>query len=324
MRKLGVYGAASCGGCDLAVLEIDEHVAELAKAFDIAFWPTIADVKTSALEAMAPGEIDVCLFSGAIRTEENVRMAHLLREKSAILIAFGACAAFGGAPGLANLDSRADLLARVFGTESTDRTGGALPYGPALSDEHDRDLPSLEAVVRPLSTVASVDYTVPGCPPVAPRVLELCQCLIEQSLPPSPAVLGAGDASVCDECSLEKRGTHVERFHRMHEVDPDRELCLLEQGLLCLGPVTRSGCGGQCPSAFVPCRGCYGPVAGCDDQGAAMVSVLGTLAASDDASASGEALSTVVDPVGTFYCFSLPTSILGHARRAITPGEVDR
>ena len=49
------------------------------------------------------GHLDVCLFNGAIRNSEGEHMAHLLRQKSKVLVAFGSCACFGGIPGLANV-----------------------------------------------------------------------------------------------------------------------------------------------------------------------------------------------------------------------------
>ncbi|MCK7511149.1 MAG: methyl viologen-reducing hydrogenase [Desulfobacterales bacterium] len=96
-----------------------------------------------------------------------------------------------------------------------------------------------------------------------------------------PGRPGAGQAaracptqSVCDTCPTVRKGKgelkQVRRFLQApHYQAPDEPLdqmrCLLEQGLLCMGPVTRAGCGGdavtpRCISARVPCRGCSGPV----------------------------------------------------------------
>ena len=66
----------------------------------------------------------------------------------------------------------------------------------------------------------------------------------------------------------QKKRQALRRFLANAEYDPeepvDRMRCLLEQGLLCMGPVTAGGCGGKdaplCIRARVPCRGCYGPV----------------------------------------------------------------
>ena len=111
--KLALYWAASCGGCEIAFLEIQEHLLELADAVDLVFCPCLVDTKYADLRALPDGAIDLCLFNGAIRTEENAHLARLLRQKSRALVSFGACAALGGIPGLANLTEPAALLERA-------------------------------------------------------------------------------------------------------------------------------------------------------------------------------------------------------------------
>ena len=55
--------------------------------------------------------------------------------------------------------------------------------------------------------------------------------------------------------------------------------CLMEQGILCLGPATRAGCGGgdgtpRCIRAYMPCEGCFGPIS---DKANPMVDMMGAL-----------------------------------------------
>src|SRR3972149_11334898 len=90
--KLAICWAASCGGCEIAILAIDEKILDVAAAFDIVMWPCAADGKVHDVEKMADGSIDVCLFNGGIRTSEQEYMARLLRRKSKVLVALGACA----------------------------------------------------------------------------------------------------------------------------------------------------------------------------------------------------------------------------------------
>ena len=69
--KLGIYWAASCGGCDVSLLEVDEQILDLAAAADIVLWPCAADVKYDDLREYSDGWIDLVLFNGAIRSQEN-------------------------------------------------------------------------------------------------------------------------------------------------------------------------------------------------------------------------------------------------------------
>ncbi|HUS70326.1 MAG TPA: oxidoreductase, partial [Anaerolineae bacterium] len=68
--RVAFYWAASCGGCEIAVLEIREKILDLAQAVDIVFWPVAMDIKYKDVEAMEDGSIDVCFFNGAIRNAE--------------------------------------------------------------------------------------------------------------------------------------------------------------------------------------------------------------------------------------------------------------
>ncbi len=89
-------------------LQIGDKILKLVEAADIVFWPVAIDVKYKDVEAMPDKSIDVCLFNGGIRTSEQEHMAKMLREKSKVLIAYGACAYLGGVPGLANLFNQAN------------------------------------------------------------------------------------------------------------------------------------------------------------------------------------------------------------------------
>ncbi len=87
----------------------------------------------------------------------------------------------------------------------------------------------------------------------------------------------------------------------LDEIDAER--CLLEQGVICMGPVTREGCGARCPEANVPCRGCMGPGRVEYDQGAKMVDTLAAILPAG-------AIMFLDDLIGTGYRFGLPSSVL--------------
>src|SRR5512136_621016 len=112
--KLALYWAASCGGCEIAVLDTELKVLEIADFFDIVFWPCAMDFKYDDIRALADVEITLTLFNGAIRSSENYEMAKLLRRKSKVLCAFGSCASDGCIPGLANFFSLEEIMSYVY------------------------------------------------------------------------------------------------------------------------------------------------------------------------------------------------------------------
>jgi F420-non-reducing hydrogenase small subunit len=100
--KLALYWAGACGGCDVAVLDVNEKILDVANLADIVFWPIALDFKYHHVEAMPDKSIDVCLFNGVVRSSEQEHIAKMLRAKSKVLVSFGSCACFGGIPALAN------------------------------------------------------------------------------------------------------------------------------------------------------------------------------------------------------------------------------
>ncbi|RME20001.1 MAG: hypothetical protein D6800_13615 [Candidatus Zixiibacteriota bacterium] len=173
--------------------------------------------------------------------------------------------------------------------------------------------------VRTLGQVVDVDYIIPGCPPQSNRITEVVLAVIDilknnKPLPPKGTVLGATEKTCCDECERKRDVKKIKKFVRPFEIEVDPEVCLLEQGIVCLGPATRAGCGGKCVSAGVPCRGCYGLPANVRDQGAKMVSAIASVIDSTDPEEVQRIIDTIPDPVGTFYRFSLADSMLRRAQ----------
>ena len=83
--KLAVYWSASCGGCDVTILDIAERVLDVIAIADIVFWPVATDFKHKDVEAMADNSIDVCLFNGAVRNSEQEHIAKLLGELESVI-----------------------------------------------------------------------------------------------------------------------------------------------------------------------------------------------------------------------------------------------
>ncbi len=314
--KLALYWAASCGGCEIAVTELSERLLELIKHADIVFWPAAMDFKYQDVEAMPDDSIDICLFNGAIRTEENEHIAQLLRQKSKVLVAFGSCASEGCIPALANLTNREAMLARVYDeTPSTENPEGVRPQTSLQVPEGEVNLPEVYDRVKTLGDTVQVDYTVPGCPPVADQIWKVIEAVLAGALPERGAVVGVDAKTVCDECERIKGNQKVKRFMRPHEVVADPTRCFLEQGIICAGPVTHAGCGRPCLHGGMPCRGCYGPAEGVVDQGAKLLNVVMSLIDSESSVEEVQKLvNEIVDPVGTFYRFSLAGSVLQHVK----------
>jgi F420-non-reducing hydrogenase small subunit len=310
--KLALYWAASCGGCEIAVLDLHEKVLEVEKHFDIVFWPVALDVKYKDVEAMEADSIDICLFNGAIRTSENEHLANLLREKAKTLVAFGSCAHEGCIPGLANTTTKERILRFAYHeSPSTENPDGVEPQERARVPEGELELPAFYESVKALDQVVEVDYYIPGCPPQAHRIWEVLELIISGApLPPRGSVIGAGQETCCDECPRTREEKRIKTFVRPHEIVPDPEKCLLDQGILCMGPATRSGCGALCVSAGSPCRGCYGPPPNVKDQGAKMISALASVIDAVEEEEIQKILGQIADPVGTLYRFSLPHSML--------------
>jgi len=273
---------------------------------------------------MGDGEINVCFLNGAIRSSEQAEMAELMRRKSQLLIAFGSCSHSGGVPGLANLFDRETLLrADYIECASVTNPEKTLPQQSVKTPDGEITLPLLWDTVKSLDQVVPVDYYLPGCPPPANLVLNGLMAIVENKLPPRGRTL-APELALCNECP--RRATKPEKFtlkefKRPHQILMDPEKCLLAQGLLCLGPATRSGCGSACISANMPCTGCLGPVDRIKDYGAKALSAIASSVDSNDEAEITKILDGIVDPVGTFYRYSLPSSLIHRRTRSTSnPG----
>lgn len=311
--KVAFYWCASCGGCEEAVVDLAEAILDVVAAVDIVFWPVALDFKRKHVEAMADGAILATFLNGAIRTTEQEEMVHLLRRKSQLLIAFGACSHLGGIPGLANLSDRASIFRTAYlESPSTVNPDGVLPKIRHKENGHTVTLPGFYDTVRTLDQVADVDYYIPGCAPTPKIILAAVQTLLSGALPPKGTVL-APDRALCDECPRKDSKPETlafTEFKRPHEVLLDPEKCVLAQGVLCMGPATRGGCEALCIQGNMPCTGCFGPTSRVRDQGAKFLSSIAAQVNSNEEKEIEQIFSRIPDPVGTLYRYSLPASLL--------------
>ena len=311
--KIAFYWCAACGGCEEAVVDLAEDILGVLDAVDIVFWPVAMDFKKSDITALPDGALFATLLNGAIRSSEQEEMAQLLRRKSQHLTAYGACACHGGVPGLANQFSREQLLRFVYEEAPTlGEDGRSRPQLESEANGHELELPRLHQAVRALDQVVPVDYYVPGCPPTPKLTQEALAMLLSSNPPPRGSVL-APDTALCDECprkSSKPSDLSFAGFRRPHEILLDPEKCLLAQGVVCCGPGTRGGCGALCVGGNMPCSGCFGPTSRVRDQGAKLLSSLCANIAAKDEAGINLALDGIPDPLGTFYRYALPHSIL--------------
>jgi len=311
--KVAFYWCASCGGCEESVVDLAEAILDVVAAVDIIFWPVAMDFKRSDVEALPDGSILVSMINGAIRSSEQEEMARLLRRKSRLLLAYGACAQLGGIPGLANQFDREQLVRFAYDDcPSVQNPDKVRPRPQAQDDGRTVTLPVLHQVVRTLDQVVPVDYYLPGCPPT-PRLLnQAVAALLSGTLPPRGSVL-APDIALCDECprkDSKPADLRLAEFKRPHWAVIDPEKCFLAQGLLCMGPGTRGGCEALCIRGNMPCSGCFGPTSRVRDQGAKILSSICSNLAATEKPEIDRILTTIPDPLGTFYRYSLAASLL--------------
>jgi F420-non-reducing hydrogenase small subunit len=315
--KVAFYWCASCGGCEESIVDLAEDILKVVAAVDIVFWPVALDFKKKDVEAMPDGSIAVSFINGAIRLSEQEEMVKMLRRKSGLVVAHGSCAHMGGIPGLGNFWNKETIFRRAYHTTpSTDNPDKVVPLEKTVYDGKELTLPSFFDTVYSLDQVIDVDYYLPGCAPPRDLILNAVTAILEGKLPPKGAVLSP-NKSECDTCDRNKTKPEklsIKEIKRTWEIILDPEKCFLAQGVICMGPATRDGCGHRCINGNMPCRGCFGPTDQVYDQGAKFLSALASILDTNDEKEMDRIVQSIVDPAGTFYRFSLPKSLLGRKR----------
>jgi len=311
--KIALYWCSSCGGCEESVIDLAEDFLKVADRADIVFWPVALDYKHKHIRQLDDKEISATFINGAIRMDEQAQMAALLRKKSKLLIAHGSCAHLGGVVGLANFFSRKGVLNRSYCEVPTvHNPKGILPQRKSLVPEKELKLSGFHKTVKALDQVVDVDYYIPGCPPPPELIKDAITYIMEGGLPPKGSVL-AEHKALCDTCPRRNSipdKIKIKRFKRTYETSWDQEKCFLKEALICLGPVTRGGCGARCINANMPCRGCFGPIDSVKDQGVKALSFLTGIIDSTEDKEIETIADSIPDPAGLFYRYSLAASIL--------------
>jgi F420-non-reducing hydrogenase small subunit len=250
---------AVCGGCEVSILDIGEPLLDLLPSLEFVHMPVLMDHKlygqTGEKNRMEIPEADVGIVTGGIRNQENKELAEEMRRKCKIIISLGSCANFGGIPALGNMYNNADIFDMSY-RKTTSTEAGANPS---------QGLPALTDRVYSVNEIIKVDVSIPGCPPTPEWIAGALIALLQGKSFTLP------EKSVCDDCPTvreKKAQVAIRRPLQPAEFTPgryDNMRCMNEQGILCLGPATRTGCGGsektpRCIKAYMPCRGCYGPI----------------------------------------------------------------
>jgi F420-non-reducing hydrogenase small subunit len=250
---------AVCTGCEVAILDIGEALLGLLPQLDFVHAQVLMDNKwfgpKGDKDKLEVAKADVGIITGGIRTEEDKHIALEMRKNVKTLITLGMCAVHGGIPALCNMSSKDEMLKTVYNTHTTDK--GVTPGAgiPALLDR----VYAVDEVVKP-------EVQLPGCPP-SPEVIAGAVVGLLQGKP-----FTLSEKSVCDDCPTKREKKAAVALKRPLQ-SPDVKMgaplaemrCLNEQGIICNGPATKTGCGGsdktpRCIKALMPCRGCFGPI----------------------------------------------------------------
>ncbi len=253
---------SSCAGCEIALLNLGDALIPLITGqLDIVHAPILMDHKYYGQCGEGPKSLQIPeaaigMVSGGVTNEEQMEVLKEMRKKCRVLIALGTCATQGGIPALMNGQDVEESFDAVFRTSSTD----------PRADRPEQIVPKLLDRTYALDEKVAVDLQLPGCPPNPEHIFEIIMSVLENREPELPT------KSVCDTCPTCRQGktvvNRVKRFVENVEFDPDKPVsemrCLLEQGFMCMGPVTLAGCAEHgvpaCIEARVPCRGCFGSV----------------------------------------------------------------
>jgi F420-non-reducing hydrogenase small subunit len=218
---IATVALSACGGCENALLAVGEPLVALLSEHTISFSSLLVDRRS-----VSPS--DVVLASGCIRNSEEREVASEIARTSRKIIAVGTCAVYGGICGSARMAGAAE--------------------GP-----EENVLPEVFKVAEPLDSSMAVELYVPGCPPPPNMIFEALKSVVEGY---APLHLSSTVCSDCPRRVLRKSSKTLKTHPGPGVVD---DACLLNAGLLCMGPVTRGGCHAACPSQAAACAGCRGP-----------------------------------------------------------------
>lgn len=163
---LAVWKFASCDGCQLSVLDLEDELLALAAEIEIAYF---LEARRQTIE----GPYDLSLVEGSVTTPEDARRIQVVREQSRRLVTIGACATSGGIQALRNFADVGDFLSAVYASPE---------YVSTLETS------------TPISDHVHVDFELQGCPINKRQLLEVISAFLNERRP------AISSSSVCMEC----------------------------------------------------------------------------------------------------------------------------
>lgn len=164
--SLAVWKFASCDGCQLSLLDLEEELLALVEAVEISHFLELS-------RAVVAGPYDVSLVEGSVTTSHDAERAKMVRASSRFLVTIGACATTGGIQALRNYAAVDDYV-------------GAVYAHPGFIDTL--------ATSTPISSHVPVDFEVRGCPVNPHQLLEVLTAYLAGRAPRIPGY------TVCQEC----------------------------------------------------------------------------------------------------------------------------
>ncbi|MFQ6075276.1 MAG: F420-nonreducing hydrogenase [Candidatus Bathyarchaeia archaeon] len=230
MAKVCKVSLTSCAGCVMSPLYAGEGFLDMLKDVEVVYSPIFIDVREVP-------KVDVAMVEGGVRTVADENLLRAVKARAELLVAVGDCAVYGGVTSLGNVFSMRAILEEVY--SATMKTASILPR--------------LKDMMYPIDTYVDVDYYIPGCPPTPNLIINAVKSIVEDKEPPRTS------SAVCSECGRKMVMERPKHLAKAYEKVAEPKICLLSQGFLCLGPVTRAGCGALCTKPGMPCYGCRGP-----------------------------------------------------------------
>jgi sulfhydrogenase subunit delta len=170
--NLAVWKLASCDGCQLSLLALDEQLLDLARQVNICYFPEMTS-------AVVGGPYDISLVEGSVTTAADADRLQAVRAATRVLVTIGACATAGGIQSLRNYAAAGAYVPAVYAEPS---------YIESLSTS------------TPVSAHVAVDFSLHGCPVDGRQLLEVITAFLASRSPRIPGF------SVCHEC---KAAGHV-------------------------------------------------------------------------------------------------------------------